>query len=201
MFQSSSTASGILPRQLSSACSPSSASAISNSSPSRMRRATFRMTLESSTTRQVFITTSLSFQLTVRNNQRFFTRPYSCRLSARSDIENTVDIKDDQKLVFEPMHSSRHAGEPGIEVDGFVFATGSRKLQYFTDFVDQQAIGLALTFDSDCEARAVARRLRQPEASTHVDGGDDTAAQVEQACNFRRRKRHPREARGHEYVL
>src|SRR5204863_1529088 len=59
MFQSSSTASGMRPRQASSACSPASASEISNSSPSRIRRATLRMTLESSTTRQVFIAASL----------------------------------------------------------------------------------------------------------------------------------------------
>src|SRR5450759_3141083 len=41
--------------QASSACSPSSPSTISNSSPSRIRRATLRMTLESSTIKHVFI--------------------------------------------------------------------------------------------------------------------------------------------------
>src|SRR2546423_7279558 len=98
MFQSSNTASGILLRQLSSACSPSSASAISNSSPSRIRRATFRMTLESSTTRQVFITTSLfRFRLTVKYSQQFFPLHCSCRLSAHSNIENTLDVENDQK--------------------------------------------------------------------------------------------------------
>src|SRR3974377_1087763 len=55
MFQSSRIASGSLRRHAFSACSPSSASSICNSSPSRMRRATLRMTLESSTTKQVRI--------------------------------------------------------------------------------------------------------------------------------------------------
>src|SRR5262245_19863133 len=56
MFQSSSTASGSRFWHALSASSPSSASEISKSSPSRMRRATLRITLESSTTRHVFMT-------------------------------------------------------------------------------------------------------------------------------------------------
>src|ERR1041384_3775493 len=55
MFQSSRIASGISRRHASTACWPSSASEILKSNPSRMRRATLRMTLESSTTKQLFM--------------------------------------------------------------------------------------------------------------------------------------------------
>ena len=55
MFQSSSTPSGILRLQASRASLPSAASSISNSSSWSIFRATKRMTLESSTTRQVFM--------------------------------------------------------------------------------------------------------------------------------------------------
>src|SRR5262249_6704314 len=48
MFQSSRIASGILARHASIAFCPSAASAIAKESPSRMRRATMRMTFESS---------------------------------------------------------------------------------------------------------------------------------------------------------
>src|ERR1700687_1225312 len=60
MFQSSRIASGNPSLQTSSAFSPSSASMIRKSRPSRMRLATFRMTLESSTTRHVLISASTS---------------------------------------------------------------------------------------------------------------------------------------------
>ena len=55
MFQSSSTTSGTAARQLSSASRPSPASLTVKLSVSRMWRATLRITLESSTTRQVFM--------------------------------------------------------------------------------------------------------------------------------------------------
>src|ERR1700728_4739174 len=57
MFQSSRIASGNPRLQTTSSFSPSSASTIWKSRPSRIRLATFRMTLESSTTRHVFILT------------------------------------------------------------------------------------------------------------------------------------------------
>jgi hypothetical protein len=59
MFQSSRMPSGIRFRHASTASSPFSASAISNSSPSRILLATLRMTLESSITKNVFMVSSL----------------------------------------------------------------------------------------------------------------------------------------------
>src|SRR5688572_2098028 len=100
MFQSSRTASGILPRQTSIACSPSSASTISNSSPSRILRATFRMTLESSTTKQVFIATLTPLHAVT---DTVFVDRFSCRLGSRRDVEYPVDIENHQKLAVEPM--------------------------------------------------------------------------------------------------
>src|SRR5262245_38096464 len=110
MFQSSRTASGILARQASSACSPSSASVISKSSPSRMRRATFRMTLESSTTRHVFIATLAPLQAVIDTH---FLAAFSCRLGSRRDVEHPIDVENDQQLALEPVHTGRHARESG----------------------------------------------------------------------------------------
>src|SRR5258708_31999813 len=130
MFQSSNTASGIWARQTSSACSPSSASTIWNSRPSRIRRATLRMTLESSTTKQVFITTSLyisagSIPLNTCIPALAFqhlhsstgipelaliptlalrpTASRSRRLGARADVEHPADVEDDHAPAVEAM--------------------------------------------------------------------------------------------------
>src|SRR3569623_1040622 len=60
MIHASSTASGRPRVQTSLAFSPSAASMISKFRPSRIRRATLRITLESSTTRHVFMLPSIS---------------------------------------------------------------------------------------------------------------------------------------------
>src|SRR5258705_2934761 len=112
MFQSSRIPSGILPRQASSACSPSSASEISNSSPSRIRRATLRMTLESSTTKQVFIASSfLRPKVAVATH-----RPHSAlrlvrsrRLGMIAYIELPVHVELDQMIAVEAIHDRRDA--------------------------------------------------------------------------------------------
>src|SRR5204863_1389599 len=104
MFQSSSTASGSPRLQTSSAFSPSSASMIWKSRPSRIRRATLRMTLESSTTRHVLMTAShfrspsgdISFQLHLA--------PLSgalCGLCIGCEFEDAIDIEDDHELDVE----------------------------------------------------------------------------------------------------
>src|SRR3954453_3287878 len=115
MFQSSSTASGIVPRQLSRACSPSSASAISNSRPSRMRRATFRMTLESSTTKKLFIAQSLLCPLGATPS--LFSQTFSCRFRLRADVEHAIDVEHDQQAAVQPVHARRDAGEITLEID------------------------------------------------------------------------------------
>src|SRR5262247_1497329 len=119
MFQSSRIASGILPRQASSACSPSSASAISNSSPSRIRRATLRMTLESSTTKQVFIA---SFFLATNRRRchspsaSVFVR--SRRLVVFTDFVHPFHVEHVQEFAIEAIHARRDTREPRVEVHG-----------------------------------------------------------------------------------
>src|SRR6476619_3287209 len=111
MFQSSSTASGMARLQASSAFSPSSASMIWKSRPSRIRRATLRMTLESSTTRHVLMAASLPPQ---RGYLHFFSLAPSsdalCRLRIRHQREDAIDVEDDHELAVEPMDA---AGELG----------------------------------------------------------------------------------------
>src|SRR4051812_41465917 len=185
MFQSSSTASGMRMRQPWSPCSPSPASAISKSSPSRIRRATFRMTLESSTTRQVFISSS---SLCWRVRPARFS--VSSRLGAPADLEHTIDIEDDKQAALEPVHPRRNAGELGIEVDWIVLSAVGRKLHDLADRVYQQTIGFASVLDADRHAGTAVFERRQAETSAHVDGGDDATAQVEQASDLGTGERH-----------
>src|SRR6476469_9199175 len=109
MFQSSRTASGMARLQTSSAFSPSSASMIWKSSPSRIRRATLRMTLESSTTRHVLIFSP---------QQQFPSRDISIstsltraiarlrRLQLRRDFENAIDVEHDHQLAVEAVDAA-----------------------------------------------------------------------------------------------
>src|SRR5882672_989856 len=119
MFQSSRMASGSPRLQTSSAFSPSSASAIWKSSPSRMRRATFRMTLESSTTRHVFILglysllnpkTSVSIVCASR------PLPVSRSLHVGHDFEHAVDVQHHHQLAVEPVNPASHLRQPRVEV-------------------------------------------------------------------------------------
>src|SRR3981189_2420912 len=118
MFQSSRTASGMARLQTSSAFSPSSASTIWKSRPSRIRRATFRMTLESSTTRHVLIfglcfyspKGTFPFQFLSTLSLRFL-----CRHQIRHDFEDAIDVEDDHELAVETVDAAGELGHAGIE--------------------------------------------------------------------------------------
>src|SRR6185312_15783511 len=99
MFQSSSTASGRPRLQISSAFSPSSASTIWKSNPSRMRRATFRITLESSTTRHVLIVASY-FPAPLGDivfRQQRGLRRLGCHQIGR-ELEHAIYVEDDHEM-------------------------------------------------------------------------------------------------------
>src|SRR6202171_167361 len=186
MFQSSRIASGSPRLQTSSAFSPSSASRMWKSRPSRIRLATFRMTLESSTTRHVLILASTSSQfrmgrLHCNSSSREYLLPTSCCQHIRCDFEDGVDIEDDHELPVEAMHAAGKLCHAGIEVDGVFFAAIVGEFQNLADLVDQQAVGFAAQIDAHRHRRLAVVVLRQAEAGAHVDHGDDAAAQVEQA--------------------
>src|SRR5690242_8765302 len=141
MFQSSSTASGIARLHASSAFSPSSASTIWKSNPSRMRRATFRMTLESSTTRQVLMTAS-QFQIPGPGDSSL---QYSCavtagasgRLGINRQFEDAIDVEHDHELAVEAVDAAGELGHAGIEVDGVFLPPLLGQPQHLADLVDQ----------------------------------------------------------------
>src|ERR1700688_939738 len=154
MFQSSRMASGSPRLQTSSAFSPSSASMIWKSRPSRMRLATFRMTLESSTTRHVLILASASSRKgRFHCHSSYRLLPVLCRQHVRHDFEDAVDIEDDHELAVEAMHAAGELGHAGIEVDGVFLSPVVGQFQYLADLVDQEPIGLAAQVDADRHRR------------------------------------------------
>src|SRR5882762_4495212 len=186
MFQSSRMASGNPRLQISSAFSPSSASTIWKSSPSRIRLATFRMTLESSTTRHVLILASAS------SSQRNFPLQLThgalilCRQQVRHDFEDAIDVEDDHELAVEAMHAAGKLGHAGIEVDGVFLAALVGEPEHLADLVDQEAIGFAAQIDAHRHRRLAVVVLWQPETGAHVDHRDDAAAQIEHAGDLAR---------------
>src|SRR5665213_309415 len=158
MFQSSRIASGSWRLQTSSACSPSSASSILNSRPSRMRLATLRMTLESSTTKQVFMAVPrLGLQLYIGS-----VAWVSCRHRIRGrDIEHAVDIEHHQQLPFQAINAGRDRGQARIEIDRVALEQRFVELENFADAVDEKTVGFAARFHADRHHRIVAVRLRQ----------------------------------------
>src|ERR1700690_2931022 len=157
IFQSSRMASGNPRLQTSSAFSPSSASTIWKSSPSRMRLATFRMTLESSTTRHVLIFSLCFFQ--IPNGTFPFPTvsaslpPVLCRQHVRHDFEDAIDIEDDHELAVEAMDAAGELGHAGIEVDGVFLSPLVGKFEDLADLVDQEPIGFAAQVDADRHRR------------------------------------------------
>src|ERR1700750_1190782 len=106
MFQSSRIASGNPCRQASNAFSPSSASRIWKSNPSRIRLATLRMTLESSTTKHVFI---FGFSFHNARSRAVSSSAYLSFLLSRHlrrrDFQHAIDIEHDHELAVEAMHA------------------------------------------------------------------------------------------------
>src|ERR1700687_2791648 len=173
MFQSSRIASGNPRLQTSSAFSPSSASTIWKSRPSRMRLATFLMTLESSTTRHVLILASTSSRsrkgrfhcnLSLRRARRRSLR----RQHVRHDFENAIDIEDDHELAVEAMHAAGELRRAGIEVYGVFLSPLVGKLEHLADLIDQQAIGFAAQIDPHRHRRLAVVVLRQAAAGANT---------------------------------
>src|SRR5665647_1718004 len=200
MFQSSRIASGSWRLQASMACSPSSASSILKSRPSRILRATFRITLESSTTKQVFIVVPLCL-LAGAVPQIIPNVNFSRRDRLDVDVENTIDIDHYQQLSFQPVYAGRHAGQPRVEIDRVRFAGAVVKLEDFANAVDQQAVGFSARFHADRHGRTVVNALFEPKPAAHVDQRDDAAAHIQHPGDFRRRQRHPGQPFRREHVL
>src|SRR6185312_3322856 len=135
MFQSRRIASGISRTHTSSAWRPSAASTMVKPKPSRIRLATFRMTLESSITKQ-----------------RFMFRTPSTKSGGsfpRLNLQHAVDIENDHQVVFEAVHAGGDAAPARIEIDGHGFLLRGGEFHHFADLVDQEPIGFAAEFDSD----------------------------------------------------
>src|SRR4030088_1420059 len=180
MFQSSRMASGSPRLQTSSAFSPSSAAMIWKSRPSRISLATFRMTLESSTTRHVLILASASSRTGhFHCDLRFIRLLILCSQHVRHDFEDAIDVEHDHELAVEAMDAAGELGHAGIEVDGVFLATVVGDFQDLADLVDQEAIGFAAQVDADRHRRLAVVVLWQPEPGAHGDPGDDAGAPSE----------------------
>src|ERR1700722_2721151 len=207
MFQSSRIASGSPRLQISNAFSPSSASTIWKSSPSRIRLATLRMTLESSTTRHVLMFASASskfekwtfaFQLNLHFNA---LRPMSGRQPVRHDFKDAIDIEDGHELTVEAMHAAGELGHAGIEIDGVFLTATIVESEHLADLIDQQAIGFAAQVDTHRHRLLAVVVFGKPKPGAHVHQRDDAAAQIEHAGDLARRQRHPRQPLRHEHIL
>src|SRR5262245_21434107 len=104
--------------------------------PSRIRRATLRMTLESSTTRQIFITPSLLYQRATRNVPFSSSALASCGDRTWLDIQNAIDVEHDHQLAFEPVNAGGDASEPPIEIGGLCLAGSVWQLHHFANGID-----------------------------------------------------------------
>src|SRR5947209_11656807 len=155
MFQSSRTASGMARLQTSRAFSPSSASTIWKSRPSRMRRATLRMTLESSTTRHVLISASNSSDPLsgISVATRFALFAALGRLHLRGHFQDTINIEHHHELAVETMDTAGELGHARVEIDRIFLAAVVLQAQHFADLIDQKAVGLAAQVDADRHRR------------------------------------------------
>src|SRR6266403_6036051 len=203
MFQSSRIASGNPRLQTSSAFSPSSASMILKSRPSRMRLATFRMTLESSTTRHVLISASASWRKgTFHCNSSLRTlQAILRRQHVGYDFEHAIDVEHDHQLALEAMYAAGEFCHARIEIDGIFLPSVIGESQDLADLIDQEAIGFAAQVDADRHRQLAVFVLRQAETGAHVHHGDDAAAQVQDSGDLPRRQWHTRQPLRHEHIL
>src|SRR3954470_20792135 len=101
------------------------------SRPSRIRRATLRMTLESSTTRQVLMFSPLLLSVPGGTSpvQTKISSPAAClrRHQVGCDLQHAIDIEDDHEVSVESVDAAGELGHAGIEVDGVFLAAGVRE--------------------------------------------------------------------------
>src|SRR5689334_1770428 len=109
------------------------------SRPSRMRRATFRMTLESSTTKHLFITTSLSCSREQpAHSTHYPMRGASSRFNLRSHMQHPVNVENDQEPRIQSDDAGRNLRKPGIEISRVVLAHIIGERHHLADLIDQK---------------------------------------------------------------
>src|SRR3954466_1214861 len=142
MFQSSRITSGMLAAQASRAALPSSASLTLMPRSSMIRRATFRITAESSTTRQVISCGA-------------FMIVSSSRLGAGGrEAQERVHVEDHQEAPVEAVDAGGEVAEAGIQVDRHRLAAVGPELEHLADTVDHEREGLAGLLQADRHLRA-----------------------------------------------
>src|SRR5438874_11916401 len=112
-----------------------------------MRRATFLMTLESSTTRHVFILGLQLHQIPI--GMFSFQLRSSCRHQVRHNFENAIDVEDDHELAVETVNTTGELGHAGVEIDGVFSRAVSVEFQYPAHLADQRALGSAARIAPD----------------------------------------------------
>src|SRR5262245_6998361 len=125
-----------------------------------MRRATLRMTLESSTTRQVFIARKLPTMdgcPCTRTDQTDRSRGQG----VAAGLEDAVDVEDHHQLAFEAMHAARDAGEMLVEIHRVGLARTVGELEHLADAIDQEPVGFAAQLDADGHRRLSVGARRQ----------------------------------------
>src|SRR5581483_3739272 len=182
MFQSSRTASGIDLRHWSSASRPFSASADEKLSSSRMRRATFRITALSSTTRQCFMRSSSAAWAFNRSDGH----------AELIEIEHLLHIEHHHEIALESVHAGTDMRPAPIEIDGICLIGGSFQMQHIAGTVGNETVKLAPLLHADRDRRRAVLAWREAEPPAEIDRRDDAAAQVEEPGDLRRRERNLR---------
>src|ERR1700736_411588 len=113
-----------------------------------MRRATLRMTLESSTTRQVFMTGPFRWLHSLGALCPCRRRASCCDRFGRR-TEHLIDVEHDHEVCLESVYADRDACELGVEIDRIGLAFGVGELDHLADRVDEQAVGLAAPIYGD----------------------------------------------------
>src|SRR5436190_3753277 len=98
------------------------------------------MTLESSTTKHVFIAPSPLTHSADHPADTHRTRR-SGSLRGRLHIEQPGDIENDEKLLIETMDAGSDPRQPRIEIDRNRFASVVAQLENLADRIDHEAIG------------------------------------------------------------
>src|SRR5262249_31092116 len=96
--------------------------------PSRIRRATLRTTLESSTMRQDFMSRTPGLRSDLAR---------SCRIRAAGEVEDARDVEHDEERDVEPVDARGDSAPGRIERRGIALGIRAVEAQHLADAVDQ----------------------------------------------------------------
>src|SRR5438309_11316019 len=135
-------------------------------------------------------------------NHFMSSTPYRRSVMSRTaDLTDLIDVQDEQQAVGQFVGAADHLPRRRRERFRRLLEQLLRDLHNVADLIDQQANRAVFGMNNHVDVELIGGSVLEIESAAQVNGGEDLAAQVDQAAHYQGRKRHARHLLGADDLL